>query len=78
LIESLSLAREETDMAYDAEGRLKALESAPVDSWIALSEDESHILATGKTFQEVSDKLDGVDEPGIISKTPPAWGMLIL
>lgn len=60
------------------EKRLRALESAPLDSWIALSEDESRIVAVGRTFTEVSRKLEAIEEPAVILKTPPAWAELIL
>jgi len=33
--------------------RLELLRSAPLNSWIALSEDESRIVATGATYSEV-------------------------
>jgi hypothetical protein len=64
-------------MALDPHARLRALESAPLDTWIALSDDESRILATG-TLQEVSDQVDALDEPAVILKTPPFWGPLAL
>ncbi len=60
------------------EKRLRALESAPLDSWIALSEDESRIVASGPTLAELSACLDAIEEPVVISKTPPAWGPLAL
>jgi hypothetical protein len=54
--------------------RLEALRSAPLDSWIALSQDETKIVATGATYEEVARKseLAGVDDP-VIVKTPKAW-----
>ena len=55
--------------------RLKTLESAPLDKWIALSEDESSILAVGDTLMELSEKLDAAGEDdAVVMKTPPAWG----
>jgi hypothetical protein len=30
----------------------------PLNSWIALSEDETRIVAAGKSFTEVSDRCD--------------------
>jgi hypothetical protein len=61
-------------MSPEAIIRLNVLRSAPLDSWIALSEDESRIIAVGKSFTEVADKLDeaGEKEP-IVLKTPSAW-----
>lgn len=54
--------------------RLEALRSAPLDSWIALSEDETKIVAVGATYEEAArrSELAGVDDP-VILKTPKAW-----
>jgi len=54
--------------------RLVALRSAPLDSWIALSEDESKVIAVGSTYAEVAEKSEraGVEDP-LILKTPPSW-----
>jgi hypothetical protein len=54
--------------------RIEALRGAPPDAWIALSEDESRIVATGNTYEEVVQKCQeaGVEEPVLI-KTPHNW-----
>ena len=54
--------------------RSEALRGAALDSWVALSEDETRIVATGATYEEVSKLLDetGVEDP-IIIKTPKSW-----
>ena len=54
--------------------RLQLLRSAPLDSWIALSEDESRIVATATTYSEVVERSEraGVSDP-IILKTPKEW-----
>jgi len=54
--------------------RLELLRSAPLNSWIALSEDESRIVATGATYSEVAERseLAGEADPLII-KTPEQW-----
>lgn len=60
--------------ANTADRRLELLRSAPLDSWIALSEDETAIVALGSTYEEVvrnSEKV-GVSDPLLI-KTPKAW-----
>jgi len=64
-------------MSPQAVSRLKVLRSAPLDSWIALSEDESTIVAVGSSYLEVSELSDaaGVEDP-IIIKTPPHWSPL--
>jgi len=57
--------------------RLELLRSAPLNSWIALSEDESRIVATGATYSEVVELSEraGVQDPLII-KTPEQWTSL--
>ncbi len=54
--------------------RLELLRSAPLNSWIALSEDETKIVATGATYSEVVERSEkaGVPDPLII-KTPEQW-----
>jgi hypothetical protein len=57
--------------------RFEALQSAPPDSWIALSKDESKIVAVGETYEEVVTASDsaGVNDP-VIVKTPKVWASL--
>jgi hypothetical protein len=54
--------------------RLGVLRSAPLDSWIALCDDETRIVAVGKSYSEVSDASEraGYNDP-IILKTPAEW-----
>jgi len=54
--------------------RLEILRSAPLDSWIALSEDESKLVAVGSTYEEVvrNSESAGIDDP-VILKTPKQW-----
>jgi len=54
--------------------RLELLRSAPLNSWIALSEDESRIVATGATYSEVVERSEraGESDPVII-RTPEKW-----
>ena len=61
-------------MTSKADRRLKALQSAPLDAWIALSEDESEVVATGATYDEVvrNSEIAGLSDP-ILIKTPKAW-----
>jgi hypothetical protein len=61
-------------MSPENQTRLELLRSAPTNAWIALSEDESRIIAVGADFGEVSIKADEAGEPdAIILKTPPVW-----
>lgn len=64
-------------MSPQAAARLKALQSAPLDCWIALSEDETKIVATGATYSEVAENSDraGVSDP-LIVKIPAQWAPL--
>jgi hypothetical protein len=64
-------------MKAQEDTRLDVLRSAPLNSWIALSEDESKIVAVGSTFSEVVTNSEeaGVSDPLII-KTPKAWAPL--
>lgn len=57
--------------------RMKALRSAPLDSWVALSDDESTVVAVGNSYAEVvqNSAKEGVDDP-IVLKTPPRWAPL--
>ena len=54
--------------------RLELLRTAPMDSWIALSEDESQIVAVGTTYAEAVENSEnaGVSDPLLI-KTPKVW-----
>ncbi len=54
--------------------RFEALKSAPLDCWIALSEDESKIVAIGPSYEEAVKQSEdaGVMDP-VLVKTPPAW-----
>ncbi len=59
--------------------RVEALLTAPADRWIALSEDESRVVAVGTTFEEVAKAAEenGVSDP-IILMVPPDWADRIL
>jgi hypothetical protein len=64
-------------MSPENQIRLELLRSAPLNAWIALSEDESRIVAVGDDFAEVSEKADAAGEPeALILKTPPVWAAL--
>jgi hypothetical protein len=57
-----------------ADVRLDLLNRAPLDSWVALSEDETSIVAVGATYAEVVRKseLAGITDP-VLLKTPKVW-----
>ena len=63
-------------MSPESAVRLQALQGAPLNSWIALSEDESRIVATGCDYAEVSARADAAGEQdALIIKTPPTWAL---
>lgn len=54
--------------------RSDALRTAPLNSWVALSEDETRVVATGASYEEVSKRLDDAGvENSVIIKTPESW-----
>lgn len=54
--------------------RLELLRSAPMNSWIALSRDESKIVAIGKTFMEADDAAKQAGEKDyFLTRTPDTW-----
>jgi len=54
--------------------RLEILQSAPLDKWIALSEDESRLVAVGDNYTEVSEKADEAGETdAVILRMPSGW-----
>ncbi len=62
-----------------SELRLAALRSAPPDRWIALSADESRVVADGATFEEaaVGAERAGESDP-LILRVPEDWTPRIL
>ena len=57
--------------------RLEILGTAPLNAWIALSDDESKIVAQGGTYEEVVNQLEKIgDETAFLVKTPPSWSPL--
>jgi hypothetical protein len=54
--------------------RLKALKSAPLNSWIALSNDETSVVATGNSYEELSEKMEKANlTDSVVLKTPKLW-----
>jgi hypothetical protein len=53
--------------------RLKALKSAPLNSWVALSDDETSIIAIGSSYEEVSKKMEESGLDSVVIKTPNTW-----
>ena len=61
-------------MSPENEVRLNLLRPAPLDAWIALSQDESRIVATGDDYDEAARKAEEAGETDpVILKTPPVW-----
>lgn len=63
-----------TNMANQTDLRFEALKSALLDSWVALSEDESKIVAVGASYEEAvrNSESVGVSDP-VMVKTPKVW-----
>jgi hypothetical protein len=61
------------------EERLKMLREAEPGSWLALSSDESHLVASAKTLDEVLDRAEmaGHSDP-LIVKAPTTLAPLVL
>jgi hypothetical protein len=66
-------------MSADNPTRITLLKSAPLDSWVALSEDETRIVAVGDSYLKVSEMSDeaGESDP-LILKTPAIWGPMFV
>lgn len=61
-------------MESSSSTRLELLRNAPLDSWIALSSDESRIVATGKTLMEADAAARKTGEKDyFLIRTPDAW-----
>jgi hypothetical protein len=62
-----------------SEKRVEILRSAPPNSWIALSEDESRVVAQGSSYSEVVAlaENEGVSDPVLIM-TPESWAPRVL
>lgn len=59
------------------EARISALREAPLNSWVALSDDETKLLVSGASYQEVAEALDRIgDKSAVILKTPASWDLL--
>jgi hypothetical protein len=64
-------------MSPENQVRLETLRSAPLNKWIALSEDESRIVAVAETFEELSERIEREGHSdAIILKTPEVWAPL--
>lgn len=62
----------------DAE-RLAVLENAPLDKWIALSKDETRIIAEGDTYLDVVAAIEESDESDpLIVRVPEDWTPRVL
>jgi hypothetical protein len=58
--------------------RLDLLRDAPLDRWIALSSDESRLIASADTFEEVARAAEAAGESDpVIIRVPPDWELRI-
>lgn len=66
-------------MLPEAKDRMKLLQSAPLNSWVAFSEDETRIVAVGSNYMEAVEKSEAAGEyDPVILKTPPMWAPLFV
>jgi hypothetical protein len=62
------------DLNRSERARLAVLEKAPLNKWIALSADETSIVAEGNTFEEVAAKVEALEDEDILMiRVPPDW-----
>lgn len=61
------------------EARIATLLNAPLNGWVAFSENEERLVAYGMTYDEVVGKSEelGVSDP-VVVKIPEAWTDLVL
>jgi hypothetical protein len=61
------------------QARLDALMKAPLDGWVAFSEDEERVVAYGATYDEVvtGAESNGVSDP-VVVKIPKRWQDMVL
>ena len=59
--------------------QVEALRNAPLDCWIALSDDETRVVGVGDTMEEAVEAAakNGFDDP-IIMRTPEDWRPRVL
>ena len=63
-----------TQLSPEAELRLSLLKSAPLGQWIALSSDESRIVAQGESFGDVVDAAERAGETDpLVIHVPEDW-----
>jgi hypothetical protein len=56
------------------EARIKALRDAQPGSWIAFSEDESHVVAQGSSYEDVVESAEKAGEQNpVITMVPTDW-----
>jgi hypothetical protein len=61
------------------EARIKALQDAPRNGWVAFSENEDRVVAYASSYDEVVElsEKNGVSDP-VIVKVPDNWNELAL
>lgn len=71
--------RSERVFHMSPQDRLRALTDAPPDGWVAFSEDESQVVAYGKTYDEAVYKAEQAGEVDpVLVKVPTDWTELVL
>ena len=68
-----------TTLDAATQSRLSALRGAPINRWVALSADETRIVADGDTFQDVADAAERAGETDpVILRVPDDWTLRVL
>lgn len=66
-------------MQAESIDRETLLRSAPLDHWVALSQDGSRVVAVGRNYIEAAEKSDAIGEHDpILLKTPSSWAPLFV
>jgi len=60
------------------EARIRALREAEPGSWLAFSQDESRVVATGKTYDDAVEAAEkaGESDP-VITRVPADWALRV-
>ena len=62
-----------------AQERVKILADAPPNSWVALSQDESRVIAKGENYiQAVENAHDAGESDPVLIRVPDAWRPMVL
>ena len=62
-----------------AQERVKILSESPPNTWIALAQDESRVVARGENFTKAVENADSAGESDpVLIRVPDAWRPMVL